>query len=59
MPSTYYDSTHTGAQIDAAVTAVNNVQDATNNGKIVVIKNGVMDVEDIDDIIPDYSEEYW
>lgn len=59
MPSTYYDSANTGAQIDAAVTAVNNVQDAANNGKIVVIKNGVLDAEDLDDIIPDYSEKYW
>ena len=59
MPSTYYDSSHTGAQIDAAVTAVNDIQTASNNGKVVTIKNGVLTAEDIEDIVPDGDSEYW
>ena len=53
MPQVYYDSQHTGLQIDEVVQSVLRVQSATNNGKIVVIEDGVLSAVDLEDVVED------
>lgn len=40
MPNTYYDSSLTGEQIEAALTAIDGVVSQENNGKVLAIENG-------------------
>lgn len=40
MPNTYFDSDLTGAQIEAALTAIDGVVTQENNGKVLAIENG-------------------
>lgn len=53
MPSTYYDSSYTAAQIEAAIQAVTNIQSTGNNGKIITIQNGLLTATPLEDLVED------
>ena len=53
MPSTYYDSAYSAAQIEAAIQAVTTIQSAGNNGKIVTVQNGLLTATSLEDLIED------
>lgn len=53
MPSTYYDSAYTAAQIEAAIQAVTTIQSATNNGKVITVQNGLLAATSLEDLIED------
>lgn len=53
MPSTYYDSAYSAAQIEAVIQAVTTIQSAGNNGKIVTVQNGLLTATSLEDLIED------
>ena len=56
MADRYFDSVHTGAEIDSAVSAVNNVCSLQNEDKLVVIKLGTLSAVDPEEFLSDVFE---
>lgn len=50
MASEYYDSELTGAEIEAALNAINNVISASNNGKVLVVEDGVIVAKSVQEL---------
>lgn len=51
MASTYYDSTLTAAQIEAALETIAGLIDASNNGKVLYIENAQIVAKDVEEIL--------
>ena len=50
MADRYFDSIHTGSEIDSAVSAVGGVCSVQNEGKLVVISSGTLAAVDPEEV---------
>lgn len=50
MADRYFDSIHTGSEIDLAVSAVGNVCSVQNEGKLVVVSSGTLAAVDPEEV---------